>query len=359
MSESESPVEHTPTPSAHGSHGPVDPNQPVNPDFTDRDIHLDTVRTFMFGSLAVTVVFFVLMLAVHALYKKSFLEKRGLPEVRQIPRTDQAILQTKPLEGKLEYLELENSRLTVATNVGPHAVVPPEAAMRILLEEGAFPTPTPPPVAAAETLSSPLPPPEPVASPVVSVPSPPPASVQEEVVAPPAPALWDPAQVAAGKALWEAQCMLACHTGKKGAIAPNIQHAFGSMRKLEGGGEILMDEAYVVNSMRNPQQHIARGFLPIMTAFGDTLTPAQMKDIAAYLASQGTPIPVEKPVEPAPAPEPTVAPAAPAPAPAPEPTVAQAAPAPAPAPEPLPEPVPTVIPDVDPTPVPTPSYIFI
>lgn len=94
----------------------------------------------------------------------------------------------------------------------------------------------------------------------------------------------------AGQALWEVNCMMACHTGRPGAIAPNILHAFGTMREMEDGRMILMDENYVRNSMINPNDDIAKGYPPVMPAFGGTLTNAQMNNIIAYLRSMGQPI---------------------------------------------------------------------
>lgn len=91
--------------------------------------------------------------------------------------------------------------------------------------------------------------------------------------------------IAAGEQLFETNCMV-CHTGKAGAIGPNIQHAFGTMRQLEGGEEILMDENYVRNSMINPNEHIAKGYPAAMTSFKGNLNPAQMKQVIAYLKSQ-------------------------------------------------------------------------
>lgn len=91
--------------------------------------------------------------------------------------------------------------------------------------------------------------------------------------------------VAAGKQIFETNCMV-CHTGKPGGIGPNILNAFGSMRDLEGGGQILMDDNYVRNSMNNPNEHIAKGYPAAMTAFKGTLNPKQMTQVIAYLKSQ-------------------------------------------------------------------------
>lgn len=93
--------------------------------------------------------------------------------------------------------------------------------------------------------------------------------------------------VAAGQALWEVHCMAACHTGKPGAIGPNIHHAFGSMRALESGESVLMDENYVRNSMLNPNDDIAKGYPAAMTSFKGTLNNTQMNQIIAYLKSVG------------------------------------------------------------------------
>lgn len=91
--------------------------------------------------------------------------------------------------------------------------------------------------------------------------------------------------VDAGKALWELHCMAACHTGRPGAIGPNIQHAFGTMRELEDGTSVLMDENYVRNSMINPNDDIAKGYPAAMTSFRGVLTNTQMNHIIAYLKS--------------------------------------------------------------------------
>lgn len=91
--------------------------------------------------------------------------------------------------------------------------------------------------------------------------------------------------VAAGQTLWEVNCMMACHTGRPGAIGPNIERAFGTMRELEDGRSVLMDENYVRNSMINPNDDIAKGYPAAMTSFRGTLNNTQMNQIIAYLKS--------------------------------------------------------------------------
>ncbi|MGA0368478.1 MAG: c-type cytochrome [Kiritimatiellia bacterium] len=341
----------------------ADPNGPVNVGHQDNDLDLKTVKKFLIGSFAVTIAFFILMLVVLKFYKGGFEKERGVATVeeRQIPSKSDALLQTQPLVDLAEYNELEASRLQMTTNAVEHAVIPVEAAKKLMLQENAFPS-----VATAETgthgLSSMIATetPAPSAPAMVesmvaeSAPAAPAPAAAAEAAAPapaPEPAV-DPAMVAAGKVIWETQCMAACHTGKKGAIAPNIQKAFGTMRQIENHDPILMDEAYVLNSLNNPMEHIAKGYMPVMMSFKENLSSTEKDQVVAYLKSMGKPIVKAAPAPtPAPvaAPEPTSAPepvqqeqtvpveTVPAPAPAPvlEPTPAPAAPAPeAPAPAP-------------------------
>lgn len=102
-------------------------------------------------------------------------------------------------------------------------------------------------------------------------------------VAAPMVATDDPA--AAGQQIFEANCAV-CHTGKPGAIGPNMMTKFGTMRPLEDGTEILMDENYVRTSMTNPNQHIAKGYPAAMTSFKGNLSPKQLNQVIAYLKSQ-------------------------------------------------------------------------
>lgn len=103
-------------------------------------------------------------------------------------------------------------------------------------------------------------------------------------VAAPVTASSDPA--VAGKDIWDTNCAMACHTGKAGSIAPHILNKFGTIRQLEGGEEILMDDYYVRNSMNNPNEHIAKGYPAAMSAFKGVLSPQQMSQVIAYLKSQ-------------------------------------------------------------------------
>ena len=90
--------------------------------------------------------------------------------------------------------------------------------------------------------------------------------------------------VESGRQIFEANCIV-CHTGRPGAIGPNIQHAFGTMRELETGESVLMDEEYVRTSILYPNQDIAKGYPAAMTSFKGTLNNSQINQVIAYLKS--------------------------------------------------------------------------
>jgi mono/diheme cytochrome c family protein len=276
----------------------VDENGPVNVGHQDNDLDLKTVKKFIVVSFAVTIAFFVLMLIVLRFYKTDFEEERGVANVedRQIPGKDDALLQTEPLVELAEYNDLETLRLTMTTNAVEHAVIPVEAAKKLMLAENAFPTPasvvvtedvsepmesmvsfSPAPAKQETVIKSEPTPQEPVLVALATTP-------EVEMVTEPAP---DPRMVAAGEKIFTAQCMV-CHSGKKGAIGPNMQKAYGTMRKIENHDPILMDHDYIINSMNNPMDHIAKGYMPVMMSFKELLTTDQKEEVVAYLKSQGT-----------------------------------------------------------------------
>ncbi len=328
----------------------ADENGPVNVGSEDKDLDLVTVKKFIVVSFAVTIAVFILMLIVLRFFKTDFEADRGVAtaETRQIPTKDDALLQTQPLMDLAEYNALEATRLNTTTNAIEHAVIPVEAAKQLMLQENAFPTPEKSAeVVHVETQVAESQVAEAVAevapvAPVASVPVVDAVPVVEE-------APLDPAMVAAGKVIWETQCMAACHTGKKGAIATNIQKAFGTMRQLENHEPILMDTDYIINSLSNPMEHIAKGYPPVMMSFKETLSQEQKEQVAAYLQSQGKPI-----VKPTPVPVPT---AVPAPVIAPTAVPAPVAPEPTAVPAPVIEqPAAPVVPEAPaPTPAPAPE----
>ncbi len=91
-----------------------------------------------------------------------------------------------------------------------------------------------------------------------------------------------------GQSVATANGCAACHSidGKAG-VGPTWKGLFDSNRELASGGPVKADEAYLKESIANPNAKIAKGFGPnVMPAtFGSSLKPEQIDQIIAYIKS--------------------------------------------------------------------------
>jgi cytochrome c oxidase subunit II len=89
-----------------------------------------------------------------------------------------------------------------------------------------------------------------------------------------------------GKIQYEQKGCATCHnvdgTRSKG---PSWKGIWGKMEKLKGGGTVLVDEAYVRESMLQPQAKIVEGFDPIMPTFQGLLRENEIRGLVAYIKS--------------------------------------------------------------------------
>ena len=78
----------------------------------------------------------------------------------------------------------------------------------------------------------------------------------------------------------------ACHsvdgTTSKG---PTWKGIWGTMVELNDGSKVLVDNAYVRESMTNPKAKVVKGFEPIMPTFQGLLRPHEMEGLVAYIES--------------------------------------------------------------------------
>ena len=91
---------------------------------------------------------------------------------------------------------------------------------------------------------------------------------------------------ARGREIAAARGCLRCHSVDGSAyIGPTWANAFGRMRKTTDGREILVDEAYLTQSMMDPRAVIAAGFQPVMPSYQGVLTPAETSAIVELIRS--------------------------------------------------------------------------
>jgi cytochrome c oxidase subunit II len=102
--------------------------------------------------------------------------------------------------------------------------------------------------------------------------------------------------IAAGQKLFQDLVCITCHTPGAQARGPVLKGLWGKQIELQGGGKATMDEAYVRESIVNPQAKVVAGYQPIMPTFQGLVTEEQLLQLIAYVRSVA-----QQPAEPAPA----------------------------------------------------------
>jgi len=116
----------------------------------------------------------------------------------------------------------------------------------------------------------------------------------------------------AGQQLFQTLGCVSCHgaTGE-GGRGPALNGLFGRETQLVGGQKITADEAYIRESILNPQAQLVDGFGPIMPTFQGQISEDQLVQLLAYIKS----LQANSPQQSAPASSPAAA-TKPSPAPA-------------------------------------------
>jgi cytochrome c oxidase subunit 2 len=90
---------------------------------------------------------------------------------------------------------------------------------------------------------------------------------------------------AAGAKLFQDLACISCHRNDAQAQAPQLAGLFGHTVKLQNGTSVIADEAYIRESIVNPQAKIVAGFPPIMPTFQGLVTEEQLLQLIAYIRS--------------------------------------------------------------------------
>jgi cytochrome c oxidase subunit 2 len=92
---------------------------------------------------------------------------------------------------------------------------------------------------------------------------------------------------AAGEKLFTDLACITCHRDDAQARAPQLKGLFGHTVQLQGGATAVVDEAYIRESILNPQAKVVNGFQPIMPTFQGLVTEEQILQLIAYVRSLG------------------------------------------------------------------------
>lgn len=85
-----------------------------------------------------------------------------------------------------------------------------------------------------------------------------------------------------------------CHMNPKAAVkSPDLRGLYGGEVKLTWGHTVKVDDAYLRESIKNPNTKIAEGYQPVMPPFA-ALSEEQIDQLIAYIKSLADEKPVRK-----------------------------------------------------------------
>ena len=91
--------------------------------------------------------------------------------------------------------------------------------------------------------------------------------------------------VAAGSKLFQDLACNTCHLTDTQGRGPMLANLYGRQVELADGGRVTADDAYIRESIVNPQAKLVAGFLPIMPTFQGLVTEEQLLQLIAYVRS--------------------------------------------------------------------------
>jgi cytochrome c oxidase subunit 2 len=88
-----------------------------------------------------------------------------------------------------------------------------------------------------------------------------------------------------GERLFASMGCNACHSGSAAARGPNLAGVYGSKLQLTSGSQVLVNDAYLRDSILNPSQHITAGYAPIMPTYQGQISEDGLIDLVEYIKS--------------------------------------------------------------------------
>jgi cytochrome c oxidase subunit II len=100
--------------------------------------------------------------------------------------------------------------------------------------------------------------------------------------------------VALGERLFVEKACSTCHIGSGLGRAPSLNGVYAGKVHLAGGSTVTADDAYIRESILQPNAKIVAGYQPLMPAFQGQLTEEQILALTAYIKSlQSLPVPAK------------------------------------------------------------------
>jgi len=100
--------------------------------------------------------------------------------------------------------------------------------------------------------------------------------------------------VVAGEKLFAEKACTTCHLSNGTGRAPSLNGVYGAQVLLADGSTVTADDAYIRESILQPQAKIVAAYQPLMPSFQGQLTEEQLIDLTEYIKSlQSQPVPAK------------------------------------------------------------------
>ena len=86
-----------------------------------------------------------------------------------------------------------------------------------------------------------------------------------------------------GERLFASMGCNACHSGTAAARGPNLAGVYGSKLQLSNGSQVLVNDAYLRDSILSPSQHITAGYAPIMPTYQGQISEDGLIHLVEYI----------------------------------------------------------------------------
>jgi len=86
-----------------------------------------------------------------------------------------------------------------------------------------------------------------------------------------------------GERLFASMGCNSSHNGTAAARGPSLAGVYGSRLTLTDGRQILVDDAYLRNSILNPSEHVTAGFAPIMPTYQGQISEDGLIDLVEFI----------------------------------------------------------------------------
>ena len=91
-----------------------------------------------------------------------------------------------------------------------------------------------------------------------------------------------------GERLFASMGCNACHNGTAAARGPSLAGVYGAKLTLVNGSQVLVNDAYLRDSILNPSQHVTAGYAPIMPTYQGQISEEGLIDLVEYVKTLQT-----------------------------------------------------------------------